>query len=253
MKKYRILISNDDGINALGLKRLVAFAKPFGEVTVVAPDRNHSGQSHSVTVGTPLRLNRIVEEEGYREYSCSGTPVDCVKIGLQQLFEEPPDMVLSGINHGNNAGASFFYSGTMAAAREGTLGGIPSIGFSLCNQARDAVFSACQKPVEQLLTHVVAHGLPPGITLNVNIPDLPAEAIKGVKMCRMAKGRWREHFDKRVDPYGKEYYWISGQYRVMDEGPDMEHAVLDEGYVAVVPLSLDCTAYDYLKNTSFHV
>lgn len=253
MKRYHIFITNDDGIDAPGIRSLIEFVKPFGYITIVAPTKGHSGQSHAVTVGTPIRLNKITEEHGYREFSCTGTPVDCVKIGLQQLCEEPPDIVISGINHGSNAGINLFYSGTMAAASEGTINGIPSIGFSLCNYSHSAIFNACKEPVQEIMKSVIANPLPHGVTLNVNIPDIPAEKIKGLKNCRMGNGRWVEEFEKRTDPHGRDYYWLTGRYKSLESEEDTDHWALDNGYVSVVPLTLDMTHHTHLQNVIAHV
>lgn len=254
MKRYHIFITNDDGINAPGIRNLIEFVKPFGAVTIVAPTKGHSGQSHAVTVGKTIRLNKIAEEPGYREYSCSGTPVDCVKIGLQQLFKEQlPDILVSGINHGSNAGINLFYSGTMAAASEGTINDIPSIGFSLCNYDSDANFSVCKKPMEDIMKDVIANPLPQGVTLNVNILDVLKTELKGIKNCRMGKGRWIEEFEKRVDPRGRDYYWLTGRYISLENERDTDHWALENGYVSVVPLTLDMTHHNHLQTTSINV
>jgi len=253
MKRQHIFITNDDGVDAPGIRSLINFVRPLADITVVAPQKGHSGQSHAVTVGVPIRLKRLVNEPGYRIFSCSGTPVDCVKLGLQQLCEEPPDLLISGINHGSNAGINLFYSGTMAAASEGTINGIPSIGFSLCNYSHNADFSACKNPVIEIIGNALENPLPKGVTYNVNIPDIKPDEIKGIKECRMGIGRWVEEFDKRTDPFGRDYFWLTGRYDPVEVVEGTDHHALENGFVSLVPLTLDMTNYAYLKNIAEHV
>ncbi|MDD2322822.1 MAG: 5'/3'-nucleotidase SurE [Bacteroidales bacterium] len=251
--KPYFFITNDDGIFAPGIRTLIDIVKPLGKVIVVAPDKGHSGQSHAVTVGTPVRLNKLVSDPDYDEYSCSGTPVDCVKLGLQQLANSKPDMLLSGINHGSNAGINVLYSGTMAAAMEGTINQVPSLGFSLTNYSHQADFSGTRDSIHAIITRFLNHPLPAGVTMNVNIPDLPAHEIKGIKFCRQAQGRWYEEFDRRVDPFGKDYFWLTGEYRPSDNNPGTDQWALDNGYVAMVPLTLDLTHLEYLNQKKEYV
>lgn len=253
MKKYHIFITNDDGINAPGIRNLIDFVRPLGDLTVVAPEKGHSGQSHALTVGVPIRLQKVASEEGYREYSCSGTPVDCVKLGLQHACDTVPDIVISGINHGSNAGINLFYSGTMAAASEGTINGIPSIGFSLCNYSANADFSVCKAPIVEILEKSLRNKLPDGVTLNVNIPDVAVNELKGIKYCHMANGRWVEEFDKRIDPFGKDYYWLTGRYETLENGAGSDHWALENNYVSVVPITLDMTHHTALQKMKNHV
>jgi 5'-nucleotidase len=242
--KRLILISNDDGVEAKGLKCLIKAAREFGEVVVAAPAEAMSGMSHAITIKTPLRVKKLVQEEGLTVYACQGTPVDCVKMAVNQLLDQKPDIVLSGINHGSNASSSVVYSGTMAVAMEGTINDIPSVGFSLLDYDSDADFQASGKIVSKILKNIIDNGLEKGICLNVNIPAIPYEDIKGIKVCRQARGYWKEEFDKRIDPHKGEYYWLTGTFfNQEEEASDTDEFALKQGYVSVVPVSMDMTAY----------
>jgi 5'-nucleotidase len=250
MQKPLILVTNDDGIRANGLRALVEMAAQLGRVLVVAPEEGRSGQSHAITSRTPLRLRPI---EGYTTapditaYACNGTPVDCVKLGMTHLLSEQPDFVLSGINHGSNSSVSVIYSGTMAAAQEAAIYGIPAIGFSLLSYDPDADFSVAQSVGVDILRKVMQRGLSPEICLNVNVPDVQLEEIKGVKICRQANGTWHERYDRRVDPFGEEYFWLSGRFENNEpKATDTDEWALDNGYVSVVPIQPDMTAYKEL-------
>ena len=247
MNKPLILISNDDGVNAPGLRALIEMVRPLGELFVVAPMEPQSGMSHALTVKVPLRIDKIRESENMTVYSCSGTPSDCVKLALCRLVPRTPDLLVSGVNHGSNSSISVVYSGTMAAAAEGALYHIPSVGFSLCDYSRDADFSAVVAIGKSIVETVLESGLPDGIALNVNFPALPFEEIKGVKVCRQNKGAWNEDFDMRTDPHGGDYYWLSGYYvNEEPEADDTDEAVLGEGYVSIVPIHFDLTAYRFM-------
>lgn len=242
-KKPLILITNDDGIHAGGLKVLIEIARDFGDVVVVAPEESHSGMSHAITMKQPIRVNKL--DENF--YACSGTPVDCVKLALNQLLERRPDMLLSGINHGSNASVSVLYSGTMAAAIEGGVNGIRSVGFSLLNYAPDADFGPAGKYVKKIIREVLKNGIPSEICLNVNIPDLPEPQIKGIKVCRQTRGFWQEEFDKRTDPFHRDYYWLTGYFKNNEpEATDTDEWALRDGYVSIVPIRVDFTCYDYI-------
>jgi 5'-nucleotidase len=243
MKIPTILITNDDGIYAPGLRKLIEIARPFGNVIVVAPDSPMSGMSHAITVKTPLRLHKIAEEENYQEYSCNGTPVDSVKLGEKIVVKGKPDIVLSGINHGSNASVNIIYSGTMAAVLEANIDGIPAVGFSLLDYSHKADFGGVDTYVESIIRKVIDDGLPEGISLNVNIPSVVKEEIKGIKVCRQAKGRWEEEFDERIDPHQRDYYWLTGVFQNGDPATDTDSWALANNYVSVVPVHYDFTAH----------
>ena len=239
-----ILITNDDSVKAPGIRALIKFIRPFGDVVVVAPDRPQSGTAHAVTIAHPLRLDLITREEGYSEYSCNGTPADCVKLAFKIVMKRRPAFLFSGINHGTNASINIIYSGTMAAVLEGALAGVPSVGFSLDNYSQHAVFDHCGKFVGEIAADVIQNGLPEGTCLNVNIPDVPESEIKGIRICHQAQGTWVEDFDEREDPHGREYYWMKGVYAQIGDGEDTDQWAMEHNYVAVVPIQLDFTAYN---------
>lgn len=247
--KPLILVSNDDGITSLGIRTLVEVMQELGEVVVVAPDSPQSGMGHAITIGEPLRLHATPIFEGVKAYECSGTPADCVKLGKHYVLKDrTPDLVVSGINHGSNTSISVLYSGTMSAAIEGAIEGIPSIGFSLCDFASDADFSHVRSFVKQIASNVLANGLPNGVALNVNFPKKSEEALKGVRICRQTNGKWQEEFDKRKDPHGRSYFWLSGNFVNFDAGQeDTCEWALENNYVSVVPCQYDLTAYETMK------
>lgn len=253
MKKPLILVTNDDGITAPGLRSLIRFMKELGEVVVVAPDSPQSGMGHAITIDNTLYSKKVVidhEEGAPLEFSCSGTPADCVKLALQELLDKRPDLVVSGINHGSNASINVIYSGTMSAAIEAGIEGIPAIGFSLCDYAWDADFSATGDAIKQIVSEALKNGIPKGTVLNVNIPKTDGVAPRGIKVCRQAHANWKEKFDKRTSPTGKEYYWLTGEFELLDKGEDTDIQALDQGYVSVVPTQFDMTAHHTLKNIS---
>lgn len=247
--KPLILVSNDDGITSLGIRTLVEVMQELGEVVVVAPDSPQSGMGHAITIGEPLRLHATPIFEGIKAYECSGTPADCVKLGKHYVLKDrTPDLVVSGINHGSNTSISVLYSGTMSAAIEGAIEGIPSIGFSLCDFASDADFSHVRSYVKQIASNVLANGLPKGVALNVNFPKKSEETLKGVRICRQTNGKWQEEFDKRKDPHGRSYFWLSGNFVNFDAGQeDTCEWALENNYVSVVPCQYDLTAYETMK------
>lgn len=247
--KPLILVSNDDGITSLGIRTLVEVMQELGEVVVVAPDSPQSGMGHAITIGEPLRLHATPIFEGVKAYECSGTPADCVKLGKHYVLKDrTPDLVVSGINHGSNTSISVLYSGTMSAAIEGAIEGIPSIGFSLCDFASDADFSHVRSYVKQIASNVLANGLPKGVALNVNFPKKSEETLKGVRICRQTNGKWQEEFDKRKDPHGRSYFWLSGNFVNFDAGQeDTCEWALENNYVSVVPCQYDLTAYETMK------
>ncbi|RMG69468.1 MAG: 5'/3'-nucleotidase SurE [Bacteroidetes bacterium] len=238
-----LLISNDDGIQAPGILSLIEVARQFGEVAVVAPDSAQSGMGHAISVGKPLRIFREQLPGGLTGYAVNGTPADCVKIATGVILDRRPDLILSGINHGSNASVSSIYSGTLSAAREGALQGIPAIGFSLCNYQHDADMHTAQEVATKLIAEALAQPLGPGQLLNVNVPDVHGDAFKGIRLTRQAVGRWVEEFDERTDPYGRKYYWLTGRFALMDEGEDTDEYALRQGYASVTPMMSDLTDY----------
>lgn len=249
-----ILITNDDGISAPGIRALVDAVKDLGEVIVVAPDSPQSAMGHAVTISKPLRLDKTTHFEGISSYQCSGTPADCVKLAVDKILHRKPDLLLSGINHGSNSSINVIYSGTMSAAVEGAIEGIPSAGFSLCDFAYDADFSLASKIVRQVALSILNNGLPNGVLLNVNVPKINEEEYKGIKICRQALAKWEEDFDQRVDPNGRTYYWLTGKFVNYDKGDDTDEWAISNGYVSIVPVQFDLTAHNaiaYLNQWSF--
>ncbi len=239
-----ILVTNDDGITAPGLHALVEAVKGLGDIYVVAPDSPQSGMGHAITINNPLRLDKVhVYGDEHAWYQCSGTPVDCVKIAIDKILHRQPDLCVSGINHGSNSSINVIYSGTMSAAMEGAIEGIPSIGFSLLNYALDADFSGAQAYATMIAKKVLERGLPVSTLLNVNIPFLPVREIKGVKICRQASAKWEEAFDERLDPNKRKYYWLTGKFVNYDKGNDTDEWALANGYISVVPVQFDFTAH----------
>lgn len=233
-----ILVTNDDGINARGIRTLAEFLIPLGDVVVVAPDGARSGQSAAITVKEPLRMAMVENREGYKAFKTTGTPVDCVKLALNVLFADRPDLVVSGINHGSNSGVSVIYSGTMGAVFEGVVNGIPSIGFSLCSFDADADFSICSEVVETLCSRALKNGMPEDMGLNVNIPS--TKHLEGMKVCRAARGRWTAEYDSRIDPMGRPYYWLTGYFdNAEPDAPDTDEYVMAHNYASVVPVTPD--------------
>jgi len=244
-----ILITNDDGLYATGLKTLSEVMEDMGKVVLISTIESMSGMSQALTVKTPLRVKLLEENERRRVYTCNGTPTDSIKLAVNQLLERKPDWVVSGINHGANSSVSILYSGTMAAAIEGCLYGINSVGFSLNDFSRTADFSVCRKYIKIVMQILSAETLPSGVCLNVNIPSLPENEIKGIKVCRQSKGNWKEEFEKRKDPMGKTYYWLTGMFLNHEpNADDTDQWALANGFVSVVPVTVDMTAHWYLDN-----
>jgi 5'-nucleotidase len=243
-----ILVTNDDGVFSPGIKHLTDIAKKFGDVVVVAPDKPQSGMGHAITINSTLRLEKTNFHHIPMEFACSGTPVDCVKMAVNNILKKRPDLVLSGINHGSNSSINVIYSGTMSAAIEGALEGSPSIGFSLCDYALEADFNPSTKFIEQLIEHALKEKMPKGVCYNVNIPKLKSDAIRGIKFVRQAKANWVERFDERKDPYGRSYYWLTGEFVNFEpEAIDTDEWALSQGYLSVVPTQADLTAHAYLN------
>ena len=247
-KKPLILITNDDGITAPGIRTLIDVMTSIGDVVVVAPDSPQSGMGHAITINSTLHIDKITDDhDPLEEYSCSGTPADCVKLGVREILKRKPDLCVSGINHGSNASINVIYSGTMSAAIEAGIEGIPAIGFSLCDYNWSANFEHSKTFVKTIAKQVLQHGLDSGTVLNVNIPNLEKKDIKGIKVCRQAKANWEEEFDKRQNPYGKDYYWLTGKFVNLDHGEDTDEWALANGYISVVPIQFDLTAHHSIQ------
>lgn len=239
-----ILVTNDDGMFAPGIKALVEAASELGEVVVVAPDSPQSGQGHAITLTEPLRLNQVDVFDGIMAYECSGTPVDCVKLAKHVLLKgRTVDLCVSGINHGSNASINIIYSGTMSAAMEASLEGIKSIGFSYLDYSFEADLSAAKYYAGRIMSFALQHDFGASKLLNVNIPVLPQSEIKGVRICKQAEGNWREEFIESTDPRGQKYYWLTGSFGVENDDPDTDIWALKHGYISVVPSGHDLTLY----------
>ena len=243
-EKPLILVCNDDGISAPGIQALVEAVKGLGEIVVVAPDSPQSAMGHAVTISKPLRLSKTNLYGDITAYQCSGTPADCVKLAVDKVLHRKPDLLVSGINHGSNSSINILYSGTMSAAMEGGIEGIPSVGFSLCDFSYDADFTLAAKIASSVSKNILANGLPIGVLLNVNIPKINQEAFKGTKVCRQALAKWEEDFDERNDPNGKKYYWLTGKFVNYDKGNDTDEWALANGYASIVPVQFDLTAHN---------
>lgn len=248
-QKPLILVTNDDGITAPGIRMLISIMNDLGDVCVVAPDSPQSGMGHAITVNETLYCDKVVvdKEALQEEYSCSGTPVDCVKLAVNEILGRKPDLCVSGINHGSNSSINVIYSGTMSAAVEAGTMGIPSIGFSLLDYSLEANFEPIRAFVKTIAEESLRNGMPKGVVLNVNFPKLPKEAIKGIKVCRQAKAHWIENFDQRINPLGRKYYWLTGEFVNEDKGEDTDEWALKNGYISVVPVQFDLTAHHAMQ------
>lgn len=243
-----IFISNDDGYSAAGIRQLAEMVREFGDVFVVAPDGGRSGASMSISSHTPVKNTFVHHEEGTKEkgsltvWACSGTPNDCTKMAFEVLLPRRPDLVLGGINHGDNCAVNAHYSGTMSIALEGCIKHVPSIAFSSGKTSADADFSYMAESVRHIVTQVLKDGLPIGVCLNVNVPD--TNKLNGLRVCKMGMGDWHEEWQEKVHPHGWKYYWIAGYYAPHDsDDKDSDTWAFQHDYVAVTPLQLDMTAY----------
>ncbi len=239
-----ILVCNDDGIFSPVIKALAEVASEFGEVVVVAPDRQQSAVGHAITMSVPLRANEMTVAKKYKGFAVNGTPADCVKLAHGNLLDRKPDLVLSGINHGSNAGINILYSGTVSAATEGTILGYPSIAVSCTAYPEQADLKGAQEAARRVVKFVLDKGLPKGVTLNVNAPE---GEFKGIQWSRMADSRYVEEYEDRVDPFNRAYYWLTGQFELLDEGNDSDIHILNEGNATVTPIQYDLTDYNLLK------
>lgn len=247
-KKPLILVTNDDGISAPGIRTLIEVMATIGEVVVVAPDKPQSAMGHAITINNTLYLNKISKDTDIiMEYSCSGTPVDSVKLAVNEILKQKPDICVSGINHGSNSSINVIYSGTMSAAVEAGIEGIPSIGFSLLDFDWNADFTQIKSFVKKITLEVLQNKLPEGVVLNVNFPKLKEEQIKGIKICRQANAKYAQRFEKRQTPHGKDYYWLAGEFVNDDKGEDTDEWALENGFVSVVPVQFDLTAHHSIR------
>ena len=242
--KPLILITNDDGYEAKGLRTLYTIAQEFGDVVVMATEQNASCKSLSLTPTRPLRVRNVREDEHLSVYASDGTPGDCVKLAVEHFCPRRPSIVLSGINHGSNSSINVLYSGTLGAVLEATTLGFPAAGFSLLSHNPDADFSHCIAPVRHIIASVLNDGLPEGVALNVNIPKCPEGGIKGIRVCHQAKARWTQSFEKRTDPQGRPYWWLTGRFVCNDPPETSDEWALAHGYISVVPIQPDYTCHE---------
>ena len=247
IKRPLLLISNDDGFQAKGINCLIEMLADYGDIIVCAPEPACSGMACAFSATTPLRLRLREKRQGVEIWSCSGTPVDCVKMALAEIVPRKPDMVIGGINHGDNASVNMHYSGTMGVTLEGCMKYIPSVAFSLCDHREDADFEPLRPYIREITSRVLAEGLPQGVCLNVNFPS-QSSSYSGVKVCRMAKGTWGHEVVRCHHPRGYDYWWMAGDY-TNDEptAEDTDNWALTHGYVAITPTQIDVTAYSVLE------
>ena len=242
-EKPVILVTNDDGITAPGIRNLVEAVRHLGKIVVVAPDKPQSGMGHAITIGSPLRLTKVNAFEGVESYQCNGTPVDCVKLAVDKVLHRKPDLCVSGINHGANHSINVIYSGTMSAAVEAAIESIPAIGFSLLDFSIEANFEGARKYASIIVENLLKMKLDKHMVLNVNFPAIPVGEIKGIMFCRQAYAKYEEDFIERSDPHGRTYYWLTGEFVNFDPGKDTDVWALANNYVSVVPVQFDMTNY----------
>ena len=244
-QKPLILITNDDGFRAKGINELIKALRGRGELIVFAPDGPRSGMSSAITSLTPLKYDTVLQEDDLTIFSCNGTPVDCVKLAINEVLDREPDLLVSGINHGGNMAICVNYSGTMGAAAEGCIFGIPSIGLSVLDHRPDADFRECCRLGIKVIDDVLAHGLPHGTYLNLNVPNIPN--VKGTKVCRQADGRWINEFFRSENATGQPVFWLTGTFENSKPiHPDNDTLALDSGYASLVPCKIDVTDYEFL-------
>ena len=246
--KPLILVTNDDGITAPGIRKLIEVMSEIGEVVVVAPDSPQSAMGHAITINSTLHCTKIdVKEGNHLEYSCSGTPADCVKIAVNEILERKPDLCVSGINHGSNSSINVIYSGTMSAAVEAGIEGIQAIGVFFFFYRWSANFDVIRNYVKKITLSALQNKIPSNVVLNVNFPKLSEDKIKGIKICRQARAYWVEEFDKRTNPMGLDYYWLTGKFVNEDKGEDTDEWALSQGYISIVPTKFDLTAHHAIQ------
>ncbi len=244
MQKPLILVSNDDGINSPGLYALTMAARQVAEVVVVAPDREQSAVGHSLTINQPLRVTKFTKNGEFLGYAVNGTPSDCVKIALTSLLDRTPDLVISGINHGQNTAINILYSGTVSASTEGMLFGINSIAFSVCSHSWEFETETAAEYALQIIKKALNQKFPEHTFLNVNIPAIPSNEIKGIKLTQVGSGYWKDFYEKRKDPFNKEYYWFSGEYFQSEDELINDDIAVKNGYVAITPIKYQLTNFD---------
>lgn len=242
VSKLKILVSNDDGIDSAGIYALVETLKDIAEVTVVAPHKEQSAVGHAITMQTPLRVFEYQKNGKFFGYAIDGTPADCIKIGIRNLMTAPPDLVLSGINHGSNTAINIIYSGTVSAAREAAIMDVPSIAISITSHVV-MDFSYASRIATQLAIQVYEKGLPKGTMLNVNVPNLPEDQIAGILLTKQGKSKWDDIYEKRIDPYGRNYYWLTGNLMDVDNLLELDQAAIKKNYVSISPIHFDLTDY----------
>ncbi|MDD5570751.1 MAG: 5'/3'-nucleotidase SurE [Bacteroidales bacterium] len=248
MGKPLIFVTNDDGIDAKGLRIVIDIMREIGKVIVVAPDKSQSGMSHALTVNAPIRFKKIKEEKDYSEYKCTGTPVDCLKIALSQIMKCKPDLIISGINHGSNSSINILYSGTVAVALDGALHGVNSVAFSVCDVSPETDFSHLTKHIRTITLQTLKNGLPRGTCLNVNIPRANGSEIKGIKVCKQADANWNDYYVEKTDSSGEKYYLLAGYFENEDKDECADQCAIESHYISVVPLHIDSTNYDLIDN-----
>lgn len=248
-KKPLIFLTNDDGVDAKGLNCIIESVRELGQIVVIAPERPHSGMAHAITMYSPLYLRTVRKEPDLEIYACSGTPVDCVKMAYDHLLAgRIPDLTISGINHGSNSAISILYSGTMGAAIEASFYNVPSIGLSMLDHHADADFTAAVEYSRIIIDKVMNGNLQMPLCLNVNIPAVPADEIRGIMVCRQNQGFWREEFVSRQDPRGKDYFWLTGDfYNTEPDATDTDEWALANNYVSIVPVQVDMTNHRQVK------
>lgn len=245
-KRPLILISNDDGVTAKGINELIAYLRPLADLVVMAPDSGRSGMAGAITADKPVRYSLVRKEEGLTIYKCTGTPADCIKLAVFDVLDRDPDVIIGGINHGDNSAVNVHYSGTMGIVIEGCLRGIPSIGFSLCDHNPEADFTPTKPYIQAITQKVLENGLPQGVCLNVNFP-LCSE-FKGIRICRQTVGRWEKEWEKRERPHVGPYFWLTGNFENHEpDAKDSDHWALNHGYVAITPTQIDVTAYHFME------
>jgi 5'-nucleotidase len=255
MSKPKILITNDDGIFSKGIAALVEVASKFGDLLIIAPDKAQSGMGHAITINHPLRVYESHFFNAFKSYACSGTPVDCIKLGIFELSNQKPDLILSGINHGGNAASNILYSGTMSAAIEGAITGIPSVGFSYADYDENADFSLAQNVVNTLIPQLLnldeKTNLKKGVCLNVNIPKVLTKDYRGIRVCAQAHSTWEDQFDKRKDQFNRDYYWLTGDFEQISSDQSSDLHYLSKGFTTIVPATFDMTAYETITQFKF--
>ena len=239
----KILVTNDDGIDSAGIAALKKSLSEIAEVTVVAPRQEQSAVGHGITMQIPLRVQEYYIDGSFFGYAVDGTPADCVKMGMRNIMKEDPDLVVSGINHGSNTAINIIYSGTVSGAREAAIMDVPSIAISVTNH-RVKDFSYAAEIAKMLALKIIEHGLALGTLLNVNVPDVPEDEIKGILVTKQGKSKWDDIYEKRVDPYGRDYYWLTGSMMEVDKELEFDQVAIKNNFIAVTPIHFDLTDYE---------